>query len=445
MLQEIAKALQTLANITLAVDMVQHLPFDGTPYDFPQLRTATGELGETGAAVMVENLSEELRRKFDRFAAGENGFFSAKEFRKLCWSPDVVGTEAFRRKMLDPNTFPFTTSAVRGLLYCYHARFDELKYDGTLAQFLVWHIARYARSNARFLDWERQRDCILGPDAPSRFGEYAAEQGCATEKALTQLRLCNTTPFANRAAYAVAMAYLWRLDRLDTDGIDRLMTEILPSSLILREDFCNLVATLILAEHCERERSIQERVLDFVLRHDSLGDPRIRAEHWLGISDAARQRIIQWISREDILFFFELLIRDREDKHGRKEFWLEYIEHISRSRALVSPLDRSRNAVRLQELEDKGRTYGDLSGTQNVSAFVLDFGALVVVEFSQVGNACYIYTRENFDRILKEFWSSNVSFGRLKSMNAAHTRITHTRGWQSEARGVLAQHGIRRC
>ena len=47
-------------------------------------------------------------------------------------------------------------------------------------------------------------------------------------------------------------------------------------------------------------------------------------KNWLGIQ-VARQRLLQWLSRADIHFFFEHVLPKGTDPHGRKTFWLKYV------------------------------------------------------------------------------------------------------------------------
>jgi hypothetical protein len=85
------------------------------------------------------------------------------------------------------------------------------------------------------------------------------------------------------------------------------------------------------------------------------------------------------------------------------------------------------------------------------SAFLLDFGPVLVVEFSAVGNACYLYRKRNAETILPDFWTSrHLGAGALKDRALCEDwivhrkkRITYARGWEEEAAQALAQFGIR--
>jgi hypothetical protein len=83
----------------------------------------------------------------------------------------------------------------------------------------------------------------------------------------------------------------------------------------------------------------------------------------------------------------------------------------------------------------------------DTSAFLLDFGEVLVVEFSKVGNACYIYQKRAAKELIPDFWTTepfHASGGKgLKQSALAAERIRHTAGWQDELSMILARHGVR--
>jgi uncharacterized protein (DUF1330 family) len=75
----------------------------------------------------------------------------------------------------------------------------------------------------------------------------------------------------------------------------------------------------------------------------------------------------------------------------------------------------------------------------------LDFGRIVVIEFSEVGNACYIYEKEAFSELYKDFWAKEFPFTHLKNKSLVAERITRSmKDWQSSARQILSKFGVRR-
>lgn len=109
-----------------------------------------------------------------------------------------------------------------------------------------------------------------------------------------------------------------------------------------------------------------------------------------------------------------------------------------RSRPLLSWED----AAKLRTSKEKVGNFGHTNG--ETSAFFLDFGRVVVVEFSKTGNACFVYQKMAFDRFVPDFWATKP-FGTvdLKDRKASEDRISHQPGWQEKMTRSLARFGVR--
>src|SRR4030095_14240407 len=85
-----------------------------------------------------------------------------------------------------------------------------------------------------------------------------------------------------------------------------LITTLLPWAGWLAQDFHAAIGSTILHPITVKELKLQEALTKLVLQDTRLGDPRLprNMKNWLGIQDA-RQRLLQWLSRADIHFFFE--------------------------------------------------------------------------------------------------------------------------------------------
>ncbi|HEY5864040.1 MAG TPA: EH signature domain-containing protein, partial [Candidatus Tectomicrobia bacterium] len=75
--------------------------------------------------------------------------------------------------------------------------------------------------------------------------------------------------------------------------------------------------TTILHPIAARDLDLQEALKKLALHDTRLGDPRLsrNMKNWLGIQEA-RQRLLQWLSRADIHFFFEHVLPKDTDPHG---------------------------------------------------------------------------------------------------------------------------------
>jgi hypothetical protein len=83
-----------------------------------------------------------------------------------------------------------------------------------------------------------------------------------------------------------------------------------------------------------------------------------------------------------------------------------------------------------------------MTGTNLTSAFVMDFGRAVVVEFSEAGNACYVY-REEKGRDPIPWQAAQVDIHLLKNRRRAGDWLRHVQGWEHTFADTLARFGVR--
>jgi hypothetical protein len=213
------------------------------------------------------------------------------------------------------------------------------------------------------------------------------------------------------------------------------------------------VSKVILHPATTRVADVRESVTRFVLNDSRLGDPRLPHNNlnWIGLSEAQR-RIIEWLSQLDIVFFFESVLAPGKNPQGRKEFWLRYVPSIVRSRPLLSWKDKYRLQAILKEKGQELAHFGSMDYRSTASAFLLDFGNLLAIEFSETGNACYLYRKADVDKIIPEFYASKAfAIKELKRDDLPHQRVVHRQrkspwhsgGWEEETAQVLARFGVR--
>jgi hypothetical protein len=213
------------------------------------------------------------------------------------------------------------------------------------------------------------------------------------------------------------------------------------------------VSKVILHPVTTEVADIRESVIRFVLNDSRLGDPRLPHNNlnWMGLGEAQR-RIIEWLSQLDIVFFFESVLAPGNNPQGRKEFWLRYVPSIVRSRPLLSWKDKHRLQAILKQKGQELAHFGSMDDRSTASAFLLDFGNLLAIEFSETGNACYLYRKADIDKVLPDFYSSKAfAVMQLKRNDLHHQRIVHRQrkntghsgGWEEETAQLLARLGIR--
>jgi len=164
--------------------------------------------------------------------------------------------------------------------------------------------------------------------------------------------------------------------------------------------------------------------------------------------DEASRRLQEWLSAADITFFFETVLPKGKDPHGRKAFWLRYVGCRGlRSRPLLSNSDKWRLRDVLWKKGAQASDFGRLLD-EDTSAFILDFGPILAIEFSAVGNACYVYEKRVAAEIVPDIWTS-LPFSKTdlkrKTKIATSQPIIHDRQnrWKHEMERFLARYGIR--
>ncbi|HKZ41580.1 MAG TPA: EH signature domain-containing protein, partial [Candidatus Hodarchaeales archaeon] len=181
-----------------------------------------------------------------------------------------------------------------------------------------------------------------------------------------------------------------------------------------------------------------------ILNHRLLGDPRRYRSKWLGVDEIAVQRFISWLSKLDIVFFFDNVLQGR-DRQGRRKFWLQYVEKMTSSRPFLSEMT-ARQFAHVRDVN-----FGKLTGGANQAAFILHFGEIVVVEFSDVGKI-YIYKRNEFEKKIPDMWTMrhmieyDLKDRRLpeerKIRHQPLNRIVNV-DWREQTTSILAREGIR--
>jgi hypothetical protein len=295
--------------------------------------------------------------------------------------------------------------------------------------------------------WREHATILLGPQGHCLFADSLLADRVPIKKHCEAWALEESSQYvleAMRYTVPVCQKHLGDKAALRT----YLITTLLPWAGWLAQDFHAAIGSTILHPITVKELKLQEALTKLVLQDTRLGDPRLprNMKNWLGIQDA-RQRLLQWLSRADIHFFFEHVLPKGTDPHGRKTFWLKYVSRVLMSRPLLNRDDESRLRVTMQSLQDQMGHFGHIRGRET-SAFLLDFGPVVVVEFSQVGNACFLYEKPNAEKVIPDFWtqaSFTIQYG-LKAPSLAADRVRHDREgrWQKTLADLLAaRYGIR--
>jgi len=337
---------------------------------------------------------------------------------------------------LEEKGIPLTARFIQGLVYSCHERWSPAFATSEIAVWVLEAIQEYEGANLLLRRWKDAAEMILGAHGHAAFAELLVE----TEKKIDEF--CEAWRVSETSAYtrdAIEFASTYCRDHATPSPY--FLEELLPWSLWPLENFKSEISKTILSA-TEKGPSFVEALQRFVRGDERLLDPRLprNAKNWTGISDTARLLFIQWLSREDIKFFFDHVLPKGHDPHGRKNFWLLYEGRIHKSRPLLNPKDEARLRLIPWQSRTAIGNFGRIKGA--TSAFLLDFGSILVIEFSETGNACHVYERLHVESVVPEFWATRP-FVSLKRPEICIERIVHRDGWQEEMAALLARYGIR--
>ena len=363
---------------------------------------------------------------------------SNRAIRYLSWETDVAIRPVFQEVALTPERVG--ARSLQGLVRSVHRRWVSTVNTPSVGN-LVVALSNYAKKNALIEKWKQNLGHVLNKDGPARFASDVLRGTATWDKVAEAWGLEADTEFGNEVliqCIAQSVGARTQVDALQGVAI----RFVLPSKHWRPSSFKTCVQQMIVASSRFSPHQSEE-LKDFIVNDSRLLDPRLPANgpNWVGISDSARDMVIQWLSAEDIQLFFDHVLPKRSDPHGRKPFWLRYKAKVKRSRPLLAGFDEGRwqaNAATMGK-----RNYGRMEHNCNASAFLLDFGRVIVAEFSRVGNAVYVYERRDVPDLNDAFWSQGrFSLSTLKQKDCAIEAMTHTPLWQSKMRTLLAQFGI---
>lgn len=178
------------------------------------------------------------------------------------------------------------------------------------------------------------------------------------------------------------------------------------------------------------------------------GSPQIQSNHhrWLNyVDDRHLQMVAGWFAKDDLEYFFRLLQGNQFVDQSRLDFWLQYVDQISYTRIVMGPDVLSSNQLEFREYRrlNYGR-YSSLLGSQpSNNAFILKIGGYWFVEFSETGNACYVY-RDGDDYLPFSPEDNRLDLKlELKRQDSCLTRILHVGNtWEQRAEEKLIKYGI---
>ncbi len=371
-------------------------------------------------------------RDWEAYIAGRTEQVSSRVMRNLSWYPKIAVENRFWNLMVNSERTRNSAKSIQGLVYSFHSRWADVQH---LPQFLGLReaIMTYSGPNGVLKKWQENLPLLLFADSVTRLAEEFLKKKMPLEHSIADFRLFEDTQFFREVVSECAQSCANKLDNPAT--LDYFVYQILGWDKHEIGAFKKHVNGAVMSKAFDDSSDVKARLVDYVVSDvNRLGDPRLRPASWIGMEDS-KKKVLQQLTREDIVFFFKKVMTN--DRHKRADFWLRYVRsNTPVSRPLLTDTDRYRLN---SELRDGSKHFGKKDGSQ--SAFILDFGRALVVEFNEVGKV-YIFNSSEKRRFLPDiFRTKRFTDGELKRFEVYSK--AHQGNWQPVVEQALAQNGIR--
>jgi hypothetical protein len=380
---------------------------------------------------------EKLIARFNAENQNLDGF-EPREIRLLAWNNQMLLNARFRYQLAERVRSRVVRPNLLILSQVYFGNWGAHAEHELFEQMLKILADQQAAFTPLLQRYKQKAGSIFNASADTFLSrEIASEQTSLTET-LDLWGVPTTTPLASAVLTAYVLYMLSEISSGRAGQLDQLLAALqLP--LIKMSTFQSATGTLILSPHADRNDSFRKRVEAFVLDSSRLGDPRLpqNIPKWNGIDAAALRKFRTWRATKDLVFFFRSVLPEGRDPHGRKDFWLRYVDQVVDSVVALCPTDLQRLHT---SLSSERVHHCKIQENQAISCFLMRFkGAnedFIVAEFSNVGKARIFYYGRFLERI-GDINRNEFRLRELKSEEGLAISFSHMNNWQSKVRSTL--------
>lgn len=408
---------------------------------------------------LVDSLTLEKARRHWRECRPDISRLHNREIRILCWDPTTAMTTDFVKAIGVHPLFFRKRVWIEGMASCYFDSWRTMERPELLEAVLGAAARQPAAGKSWLAMCGSHSSDIFSSQAHVFLARSALDRRQPIEYELGRWNLAGRSSRLREATFEAAIEEWLRRYSLLFEGnsdwlteasleLDVLLKEILPFAAPNSRQYYHVISHLILSKSAARDGVIQKQLQAWILTNSLLGDPRhpSNLSKWNLVTPDAMRLFKSWLAKGDLLFFFEAVIPDREDPHGRKPFWLQYINQVEDSSVALCAKDRER----LERADTEKFSYARVADSFDVSAFLMRFrtreGDIIVIEFSKTGNAIYIHHAPTFEKHIGSLRSAQFRVGSSRGLRheTKITKLDHRGQWQREVRAYLAsEHGIR--
>jgi len=339
-------------------------------------------------------------------------FDTSRKARKLAWALCFWGEE---QRVQIARSIPHLKAALHviesrwrwtSLFGVFDALLRSWDNDNTrriFQQFLSQKLDQYDGSRPRLQTLKQRRAFFLRSDGPTRVAVSLLEKSEPIDSAWGLLRLPD---HARRYPYVADLASAYTRNAMRAPSCRDHIRPILRflSTHDQQSTYKRCLSLMVL--RLDREEPVEERENVVEIAFRKIGDPAHAPEWqpWEGATEteedeleSARQTLNNWIAQRFISAFFDKVAMDED----RRSFWLQYAPYVTRFKVFGDGNTRYklRQDDRIKKYVDQ--RFDKIGGS--MSALLMQIKDRIIVEFGQVGGACYIYRKggpnsPSFDR-----------------------------------------------
>lgn len=279
------------------------------------------------------------------------------------------------------------------LIRVYLKNFDLCEGSEVLRRFILDHLRGYNGRRNSLRNWKGRMDLLFSENAIYHTTNWILSQKDKhPEACLKELGLIGGLSDSEFVKYVVLLCLKITENNLNTLPVLLSLLES-PVGFTIRfpEILPAMASGLILRADSDGSEEVQRDLRSFFLKY--LGDPRLPGSRvrWGGVAKKARDVFIQWLSKEDLRFFFDVVERSAGDPNWRyrRKFWEAYLPYIKETWVILG--SKARDLVKGTEC-----SFGHLGGAgSDKSIFLIKMHNYVFLEWSHSG-ACRVYKESVF-------------------------------------------------
>jgi len=440
-------ALQKLAAEAQVLRHHTALPLLDGHHACLQLSRAVDKLREKRTVIKLDRPKLNVEAVWSRFASSRHdlGVLDALQFRTLCSAEQTALRPEFIAALAKHPEKLKRSRCLYGMVNSYFAEWRTMQNPRTVEGLLISAFANHSVKNPVVQKWLASASRALFSE---RAAAFLSEEICSGQKAVDEVTKLGLAVRASAARSGCE--YLRRVEGLRENEWSlrylQWMTEKVLSDLTLPDAFSEAISSLILSESAKRSETFQRSLRFYIQNHKRLGDPRVRESslNWRSIAPEAAQRYLSWLARDSIIFFFNTILPNNSENQRRKDFWLRYHDRIKDFQVALSEADVWKVKASQQGTD---LLYYSRVAHPTTSAFLMKFegygGQFLVIEFSEKGNAAYLYNIAAFESKRLTLRTPRFELKNHLKFDDTH-RIIHNGDWERKAAYKLSwELGIR--